>query len=137
MTLPASGSISWNQICAEFGMTPGASVWPRDFYGKGGAPSSGNLSFSDFYGRSNVTFNPVPGSYFNNGLNGSSLGVSASKAVVWTYSITGSATATVVSGGTAAGITFSNSKGQSASINLTATVDGQSYSWDLTLGNIA
>lgn len=50
MTLPASGSITWNQICTEFGLTASTAIWPAHFYGLGGAPASGNLSFSDFYG---------------------------------------------------------------------------------------
>lgn len=52
MTLPASFPISWQQICNEFGLAY-TSSWPSAFYGKGGAPASGNLSFSDFLGRSN------------------------------------------------------------------------------------
>lgn len=52
MTLPASFPISWQQICDEFGLAY-TSSWPSAFYGKGGAPASGNLSFSDFLGRSN------------------------------------------------------------------------------------
>ena len=51
MTLPSSGPISINDIAAEFGL-PSNSVFPTAFYGLGGAPSSGPLSFSDFYGRS-------------------------------------------------------------------------------------
>lgn len=52
MTLPGSGPISINDIAAEFGL-PNNSPFPDAFYGKGGAPSSGPLSFADFYGRSN------------------------------------------------------------------------------------
>lgn len=52
MTLPGSGPISINDIAAEFGM-PNNSPFPSAFYGKGGAPGSGPLSFADFYGRSN------------------------------------------------------------------------------------
>ena len=53
MTLPV-GTKTWDQICAEFGMNPRTAVWPADFYGKGGVPSSGPLSFADFDGKSNV-----------------------------------------------------------------------------------
>lgn len=51
MTLPASGEIGLHQIASEFGIATN-SVFPTAFYGLGGAPGSGALSFSDFYGRS-------------------------------------------------------------------------------------
>jgi len=51
MTLPASGTITLAQIAAEFGLASTA-IFPTAFYGKGGAPASGTLSFADFYGRS-------------------------------------------------------------------------------------
>ena len=54
MTLPSSGPITLFQIADEFGLAHN-SVFPTAFYGKGGAPSSGPLSFADFYGRSNFT----------------------------------------------------------------------------------
>jgi hypothetical protein len=54
VTLQASGAISLAQIAAEFGLASN-STFPSAFYGKGGAPNSGALSFADFYGRSNGT----------------------------------------------------------------------------------
>jgi hypothetical protein len=51
MTLPASGSISLNAITAEFGLSADT-AFPAGFYGLGGAPSSGPISFQTFYGRS-------------------------------------------------------------------------------------
>jgi hypothetical protein len=51
VTLPASGSISLHEIAAEFSLAQTA-IFPSAFYGKGGAPASGALSFADFYGRS-------------------------------------------------------------------------------------
>lgn len=53
MTLQASGPISINDIAAEFGIANN-SEFPTAFYGLGGAPASGALSLSDFYGRSNT-----------------------------------------------------------------------------------
>ncbi len=50
MTLPTAGPISLGQITSEFGL-PANSLFPNAFYGKGGAPSSGSLSFGNFYGR--------------------------------------------------------------------------------------
>jgi len=61
MTLPASGPISLTQIAAEFGL-PANSAFPAAFYGKGGAPASGPLSFADFYGRSAFTLSKAPSS---------------------------------------------------------------------------
>jgi hypothetical protein len=57
MTLQASGAISLAQLAAEFGL-PANTPFPTGFYGKGGAPASGALSFADFYGRTNGT--PAP-----------------------------------------------------------------------------
>jgi len=51
MTLPASGAISLNQIADEFSLAHN-SVFPTAYYGKGGAPSSGVLTFTNFYGLS-------------------------------------------------------------------------------------
>lgn len=54
MTLPLSGPISLYQIADEFAV-PRSTPFPSGFYGKGGAPSSGALTFSNFYGRSNFS----------------------------------------------------------------------------------
>jgi hypothetical protein len=51
VTLPAVPPISIAQIAAEFGLAATA-IFPTAFYGKGGAPASGVLSFFDFLGRS-------------------------------------------------------------------------------------
>jgi hypothetical protein len=68
MTLPASGTISLYQIADEFGVAR-STPFPSGFYGKGGAPSSGALSFADFYGRSNFTLSASPTSLVANGYN--------------------------------------------------------------------
>lgn len=68
MTLPASGPISigtGGTINTEFGIAANA-IFPNAFYSRGGAPASGPLSLSDFYGRSNtgtasVTPDPING----------------------------------------------------------------------------
>lgn len=60
MALPSSGQISLSQIAAEFGGTSPDSM--SEYYGAGGAPSSGALSFADFYGLSaNPTYYIVSG----------------------------------------------------------------------------
>lgn len=50
MPLPASGTISLNDIATEFGGTAPHSV--SEYYGAGGAPASGTISLASFYGRS-------------------------------------------------------------------------------------
>jgi hypothetical protein len=141
MTLPASGTISFYQICDEFGL-PHTSIFPTAFYGKGGAPTSGPLSFADFYGRSGLTFTPPPGSLYNKG-GANSAGaqtVTASQAVTWTYTKSLNITTNTASGTTTTSITFSTtSANTSGTVSLTATVNGQSYLWDITLdgGNVA
>ncbi len=52
MTLQASGAISLENVQTEFGGAAPISI--TEYYGSGGAPSSGIISLSDFYGRSNA-----------------------------------------------------------------------------------
>jgi hypothetical protein len=148
MTLPASGTITYAQICAEFGLAIG-SVFPTAFYGKGGAPSSGALSFSDFYGRSGqsaATYTPVAGTYNydNGGPGGGTLSktITASRAVTWTFTITGtnsgSVSSNVASGNSAASITFTmtaaaTSATRTATVTLTANDGVANQSWTLNL----
>jgi len=47
MALPSSGTLRLKQIGAEFGTSPTL----KTNYGSGGAPSSGEISIKDFYGR--------------------------------------------------------------------------------------
>jgi hypothetical protein len=54
MTLPLSGPISLHAIADEFAIAR-STPFPSGFYGKGGAPASGVLTFSDFYGRTGAT----------------------------------------------------------------------------------
>jgi len=55
MTLQSSGAISLSDIAAEFGGSTPHSL--SEYYGVDtGVPSSGTISFSDFYGTSNVTY---------------------------------------------------------------------------------
>ena len=82
MTLPASGPIDLYQIADEFGLAH-TTTFPTGFYGKGGAPSSGPLSFSDFYGRSNFTLSAPRTS-----INASGLGTSDSVVVTSTIDTT-------------------------------------------------
>lgn len=147
MTLPASGNINWNQICAEFSLNPATAVWPSSFYGKGGAPASGALSFSNFYGRSaGSAFTPMPGtySYNDNGVTTGGSGASATvntsgASVVWTYTISGTnaglVSATLASGGSATGISFNlpaNHTAQTAR-SATVTLSQGANTWTLNL----
>lgn len=138
MTLPAAPPISWTQICAEFGLNPATAVWPASFYGKGGAPGSGALSFADFLGRSAappVTFNPVAGNYYvdDGGISQTvNFAISASQAVVWTWTRTGTGTCNVVSGNSAVTITFTQTAGLNDRTG-TFTVSANGQTWTVTL----
>lgn len=135
MTLPASGPITWNQICDEFGL-PHSSVWPRDFYGKGGAPSSGALSFSHFYGLSgSAAFQPMGGAYSDDEIGTASYTITASSPVVWTWTKTSgiAGTANVASGSSASSITFSVSGTPSATKSQTFNVSAGGQSWTITV----
>lgn len=107
MTLQSSGPISIDEIAAEFGLANN-SVFPTAFYGKGGAPSSGALSFADFYSRSGVVFDPDGGAVGGTGQYSATVTLTCSPAATWTY--TGGGTGSSVdigSGATATSITFS------------------------------
>lgn len=146
MALPASGTITWQQICTEFSLDPSTAVWPTNFYGKGGAPASGALSFADFYGRSAGagSFTPVPGSYTyqDNGTStGTGIGASVSVAsntgaVTWTWSATGSAAliASLTSGSSGVGITFQlPSAAGTTNRQAVVTLTSGANTWTLTL----
>lgn len=97
MALPASGEITFAQICAEFGLNAATAVWPASFYGKGGAPSSGPLSFADFYGRAGVSVTINPATSYSEGAT--SVG-NASHTVVVTGGVASSYNWAPVDGGT-------------------------------------
>lgn len=99
MTLPSSGPLKLSQIAAEFGVSLPC-VFPDDFYGKPGVPTSGALSFSDFYGLSNVLFTPDGGAV-SSGKDGI-LTLTCNRPAVWTFPVTGS----IPSGSTATSVTF-------------------------------
>lgn len=129
MTLPASGTITLHEIAAEFGIAID-SVFPTAFYGKGGAPASGPLSFADFYGRSGIgvsitpstgnggVVNIPPGSAnYDLGGNASASGGSPSSYLWGVQSTVGSGTASVTGGGTTA----------NATLRITPTIDSGAF----------
>lgn len=142
MTLPASGTITWGQICTEFSLNPVTAVWPTNFYGLGGAPAAGNLGFADFYGRSAAagSFTPVPGTYtywdngqIGGGAGGSALITSIGGSVAWSYSISGfAATPSISSGSSAASISFNVPAGVSLRTS-TITLTQGANTWNLTV----
>jgi hypothetical protein len=90
MTLPASGPISLNDLCTEYGL-PSNSVFPGAFYGKPGIPASGPLGLADFYGKSNFAINSDK-SVLNRNDSGSSSGsatafFTATQNCTWSYSV--------------------------------------------------
>lgn len=125
-------------MAAEFGLTAGC-VFPRDFYGKGGAPATGALHFSDFLGRSaSAAFNPAPGTY-NVGdpdkTASTSFTITSSTSVVWTWSKTGATqgTADVANGSSATQITFTVTAPINTTKGATFTVTAGGQSWTITL----
>lgn len=87
-----------------------------------------------------VTFSPVPGSYSATGdFGGTVWSVTASQAVTWTWSKTGSVvTANVASGASATGITFSQNQGtfdKTSTVTLDASGAGTG-SWTITMTNV-
>lgn len=148
MTLPASGTITIQQIAAEFGLAATA-VFPGAFYGKGGAPASGTLSFADFYGRSGasvVVGNQVPSSQSLEGTLGSctfspsSVSVTGAGSVTYTWSIVSPSggTWTINSGqGTSTasarvtGLTVGQTR--SATLRCTIVANGVTYTRDSSL----
>jgi hypothetical protein len=139
MTLPTSPPISITQINAEFGIAVGA-VWPAAYYGKGGAPSSGALSFADFLGRSSgAIYTPAPGSYQDVETGHAEFTISADRAVTWTWSRTTGTSGTVTdqngttftSGGTATSLTFGINGTTSITRAATFSVQSGGKSWTI------
>lgn len=134
MTLPATPPMTMAQMAAEFGLGVGC-VFPRDFYGKGGAPANGRLAFSDFLGRSNAAFSPGPGEYTIEAQDTARFTITGPAGTVWTWRRTAGSggLADVGSGGAAASITFT----LSAQINTTRTatfeVTAAGQTWNVTL----
>lgn len=126
MTLPSSGSISLRDIANEYGATGTVSL--RDFLGKPGVPSSGNLSITNFYGKSNITFSPPPGTLGRVG----TVTIGASQNVGWNWTTSGPALPNRTQGQVAPNITFNNSSGDTALITLTSTAGG---TWNITLAS--
>jgi len=57
MALQSSGQIKLSEIATEFGGSAPHAL--SEYYGSDTVPSSGMITFSDFYGTSDVTFNAV------------------------------------------------------------------------------
>jgi hypothetical protein len=137
MTLPAVPPISWNEICAEFGLNPATAVWPNDFYGKGGAPSSGILGFQDFLGRTAVSFNPPAGTYADDAIGAVVFTITSNVPATWTWSRTGTGTGSITSGSVASSITFEVNAGagpqQQGIFTVSATAQGVTANYTITL----
>jgi len=52
MTIKTTGSLSLDEIATEYNGTVSHSI--SEYYGAPGLPSSGSISFSDFYGKSDL-----------------------------------------------------------------------------------
>lgn len=132
MTTPSSGPISAQDVANEFSI--GHPIAFSVFYGKGGAPGSGAISLGAMRGRSNATtFNPVAGSY--SAVDAGNYTITASSAVVWTWTVTGSTAgtgATVASGGTASSISlYPPNNAGTTNKTATYTVSAAGKTWTI------
>ena len=116
MTLPASGPISLGQIADEFGL-PHMTPFPSGFYGKGGAPSSGPLSFADFYGRSAFTLSADRTSI-------AAESHSASQTATITSTISTTFTYTLTAGSAGGHVTTGATSGATATVTVSAPATG-------------
>lgn len=137
MTLNGSGPLSigngvaGQDIALEFGL-PSSTPFPSGFYGKGGAPSSGALAFSDFYGRSGVLFTPDGGNVSVTDFTSVSATLSCTAPATWTYTRTSGADgysgANLPSGSSATSIIFgcntTSSGGKEIARSASWTVSG-------------
>lgn len=124
MALPGPGvPLSMSQIQAEFGganpiglneyYAGGGLVPPGTTGSYGAVPTSGTISIQNFYGTSNVAFSPdggtsagAPVGLINEAQLYASVTINCTVSAVWTYTETGTGSATVASGGSATTITF-------------------------------
>lgn len=118
MTLPASGAISVNDICAEFGLSNNT-PFPAGFYGLGGAPASGPMGFADFYGRGRSPTFSLSANRTSMFLNGYNLGQTAT--------ITSNVPTTFSFSGTVARCSASQSDSTHAVVTLTTPSSGSGY----------
>lgn len=148
MTLPATGNLTRSQIKTEFGLGT-AAVWPTDFLGKGGAPAARPLKWSDFHGLSAVSgasFTPAAGATYNSYDSydpdaGDYQTIVCTSSVVWNWvKVSGSSllSSTVPNGTAATSITFNlpaatTTASRTATVNLSCTVGGTTYTWVLVL----
>lgn len=124
MTLPASGTLSIQQINAEFGRGNNlnayrGTTWYTDAGGSGTFPT-GAISISDFYGKrlTSPTFSFTISSHqdranlrtlaLNAGWNGSSAVVATLASGVWIYSASTGQAALTINGSFPNGVTFIN-----------------------------
>lgn len=144
MTIPATGPISRSMIENEFGLAS-TSIWPNDFFGKGGAPAARPLKFSDFHGLSGGSpFTPAPGSYSSMDASGEGIGdyfqITCTSPVSWAWTKTGATagTADEVSGTTNTEITLqlpaaSTTTTRIASFVVSTVLGGVTYNWSVSL----
>jgi len=125
MTLQSSGTIKLSQIAAEFGtatdMTP--------LRGKGGTPSTGPLSFSNFYGKSNITFSPT-GDQLAIGTGNTYITLNCSQSATWTWSGFPANSinygTNISNGGSGTAVQFRVGAGKSIDLDVLFTVTGSS-----------
>ncbi len=136
MTTP-TGTISFQDVANEFGL--GRPIAMSGFRGLGGAPSTSAISLGDMRGRSAATvYSLAPGTYTYTGK--SSLVLTASKAVQWTWSASGN-TQYAAGSGPASGTTSTQltlnapvaATSGTSMRSVTYTVSAEGLSWSITL----
>lgn len=136
--------VTWNNMCAEFGLNPNTAVFPGNFYGKGGAPGSGTLGFQDFVGRSGglgLTYSPAAGTYSNEQTGAASYTITCNQSVVWTWTrtsgtggaITDQNDAAFTSGGSATSLTVSISGTTTITRSATFSITSGGNTWNITV----
>jgi len=105
VTLPSSGPLPMSAFAAEYGVAANTPL--SGYKGKPGIPNSNPVSFSAFYGKSNVTFTPDGGNVSTAATGSASAIVTCNQPAVWTYTGGGSGgTVSIASGATSTSITF-------------------------------
>jgi hypothetical protein len=155
MAIPSSGAISLSTIQTEFGGSNPISL--SEYYAGGGlvppgttgtygaVPSSGTISVRNFYGTSNVAFTPDGGTSSGARVDLSeqaqlyaSITIDCTVSAVWTYTETGTGSASIASGGSGTSITFQVSTTfgggfQFANFTVDATAGGITRYWTVSL----
>lgn len=141
MTLQTSGPISIAQMRNEFALSNPISL--NQFYSKPGLPTGGVISFSDFYGKSNIVFTPSEQEVNRFSASGSLVQqFTCNQVAVWTWSGSGVASFNIANGGSHTSMTitvpFVNGGVRRWVGTITGASNGVSMTWNVQMetGNV-